>query len=72
MGYQFEIQYQPGCENKAADALSQVNSSVELITLSVPPVLQLDILAKEVQDPQLLRIIKNWSKISPAISNIHW
>ena len=38
MGYDCEIQYRPGLENRAADALSHLQSSVSLLTLIVPRV----------------------------------
>lgn len=36
MGYQFDIQYRPGLENKAANALSRVQPSMSLLALSTP------------------------------------
>lgn len=62
-GYQFEIRYKPGNENKAADALSWISSSAELLALTTPIVLQLGKLAKEVEaDLQLQEIIRDIQK----------
>ena len=55
MGYDFEIQYRPGMENRAANALSRLHSSVTLMNLIIPWVLQLDQLKKEVDEDETLQ-----------------
>lgn len=74
LGYDFEIQYRPGLDNKVADALSRmpptdrVMSPVEalsdmppivhLATLTVPAILDAEVIRKEVeQDPILSKVI---------------
>ena len=39
LGYDFEIQYRPGLENKAADDLSRRGEEPQLVALSVPLVM---------------------------------
>lgn len=50
MGYDFIIQYRPGKENSAADALSRVGDSISLCVLSIPQWLQLEDLKKQVME----------------------
>ncbi|MCI06562.1 RNA-directed DNA polymerase (Reverse transcriptase) [Trifolium medium] len=59
LGYQFEVKYKPGLENKAADALSRCHGDVELQTLvSYPTWLGGKILLAEVaQDPYIKDLI---------------
>lgn len=42
MGYHFDIQYRPGLENKAADALSRIQPALHCLALTTPRVLQLE------------------------------
>ncbi|KAF7828587.1 Retrotransposable element Tf2 [Senna tora] len=59
MGYSFEIQYKPGVENKAADALSRRGETLELKAFSVWKFDEFDEWEKEVQeDPQLTAIVQ--------------
>ena len=56
-GYNFEIQFQPGLENKAADALSRIPISMELATLMVPSRLDTSLVNSQVKvDPHLTKI----------------
>ena len=50
MGYHFDIQYKPGKENTAADALSRLPTEVTLATISVPFVLDFGELEEQVVD----------------------
>lgn len=52
MGFDFEIQYRPGCENKAADALSR---QFHFMAFSVLSSSTLDDLSTEVQQDDQLR-----------------
>lgn len=63
LGFDVEIVYKPGLENRAADALSRIVDGHELFAVSVAQVLQLEELASEVdKDPELQRIIAEWKK----------
>ena len=42
LGFDFEIQYKPGLENKAADTLSRKVFGPEVLALSVPIALQME------------------------------
>ena len=49
MGYDFEIQYRPGKDNSAADALSRRADSVEYKAVSLPSVCQWEELLKDLE-----------------------
>lgn len=58
-GFDFEIQYKPGLDNKATYALSRKGTEVELFTLTLPAAIQLEEIGTKVdQDPELQQIIK--------------
>ncbi|XP_048627868.1 uncharacterized protein LOC125596911 [Brassica napus] len=57
LGFDFEIQYKPGLENKAADALSRREWGPELLALTIPTSIQLEELSELVdRDPEMLAI----------------
>ncbi|KAA0067036.1 transposon Tf2-1 polyprotein isoform X1 [Cucumis melo var. makuwa] len=59
LGYSFDVVYQPGLENKAADALSRIPPNVHLNQLTTPALLDLAIIREEVnRDPRLHKIIR--------------
>ncbi|KAL0549554.1 hypothetical protein IC582_014039 [Cucumis melo] len=55
LGYDFEIMYQPGLQNKAADALSRVENSPELNTMSTSGIVDMEIVTKEVEKDEELQ-----------------
>ncbi|KAA0037156.1 hypothetical protein IC582_013488 [Cucumis melo] len=58
VGYSFEVVYKPSLENKAADALSRVPSSVYLNQLTAPALIDLKIIKEEVEkDEQFKEIL---------------
>lgn len=58
LGYDFEIQYKSGLENKAVDALSRMPPNPHLTVMTVPALLDVELLKAEVQaDPALLKIL---------------
>lgn len=63
LGYDFDIIYKPGLENKAVDALSRRNSDISLAVLSVPTLISLPDLTAHVRaDPFLAKIIQELSE----------
>lgn len=58
LGFDIDIHYKPGLENKAADALSRKSPVAELFALSVPVSIQLEEVGAEVErDEALSKII---------------
>lgn len=58
LGFDFDIQYRPGLENKTADAFSRRGVVTELHVLSVSTVVQLEEICKEVdRDEELQKLI---------------
>ena len=55
LGYSFEVQYKPGLENKAADALSRVPPAVQFSSLTAPALIDLLVVKKEVEEDTRLR-----------------
>jgi len=73
MGYQFDIQYRSGWENRAADALSRINHSAGLFAITVPKVIQLEQLAKEVEaDGDLQKLIQAIQRDPSAKPDYQW
>ena len=55
MGYDYEIEYRPGQENKAADALSKLHGELSAVTY---------------QQPTWLEEIRNEARHDPKLSSI--
>src|SRR5690606_21437427 len=59
LGFDFDIVYKPGLDNKAADALSRRTGVRELFAVSVTTALQLEEIASEVdKDQELIKIME--------------
>lgn len=58
LGFDFDIEYKPRLENNATDALSRIELTTALVTLSLPCVLQRDELRKAVdENPELGQVL---------------
>lgn len=69
MGFDFEIQYKSRLENKAVDALSRINHGPELQALSVPLVLNFEVLSSQaLQDEKLRKICETLQVNSKAVA----
>lgn len=59
LGFDFTIQYRPGLDNKAADALSQKECTLELAAVTGPMAIQLEEISEEVdKDAGLQTLIR--------------
>lgn len=58
LGFDFDIHYKPGLENKAADALSRKHVMPELFALSLSSAIQLEEICSEVEKDDKLRALK--------------
>ena len=59
LGYSLEVAYQPGLENKVADALSRISPAVQLNQITTPAMIDVEIIKEETrQDPALQEIIR--------------
>ncbi|TYK18776.1 Retrovirus-related Pol polyprotein from transposon 297 family [Cucumis melo var. makuwa] len=67
LGYDFEILYQPGLQNKAADALSRMDHSIELKAMSTAGIVGMEIVTKEVEKDEELQLITQQLQTDPAL-----
>ncbi|KAA0043865.1 ty3-gypsy retrotransposon protein [Cucumis melo var. makuwa] len=59
LGYSFEVVYQPGLENKAADTLSRISPTVHLNQLTAPAIIDVEVIKEEVRrDTGLQEIVR--------------
>ncbi|KAA0037919.1 ty3-gypsy retrotransposon protein [Cucumis melo var. makuwa] len=57
MGFDFEIFYRAGPENKVADALSRVPNEAQLNVIAIPSILDVKVVGREVQEDDKLKKI---------------
>lgn len=68
LGYDFDILYQLGLNNKAAGALPRLPHKVELMSLIALPLVDMEVLLQEVQeDEELKKLIETLEKESASI-----
>ena len=72
MGYQFNIQYRPGLENKAADGLSRISQPTSLLAMTVPHVLQMERLLQEVAADDRLQAVIRQLQANPTSQPNFW
>ncbi|KAA0038326.1 Exosome complex component CSL4 [Cucumis melo var. makuwa] len=73
LGYDFEILYQPGLQNKAVDALSRMESCPRLNTLSTPRIVDLEVVLKEVEeDDELQKLIEDLKENPKEENKCQW
>ncbi|KAA0054256.1 putative retroelement pol polyprotein [Cucumis melo var. makuwa] len=65
MGFDFEIFYRAGLENKVADALSRILIEAQLNVISVPSILDIAVIEKEVQEDAKLKAIFDQLVVDP-------
>lgn len=65
LGFDFDIHYKPGLENKAADALSRQGTALSLMAVTVPQALLLDEVAEQMaRDEKLGAILENLQRVT--------
>ncbi|KAA0067145.1 transposon Tf2-1 polyprotein isoform X1 [Cucumis melo var. makuwa] len=72
LGYDFEILYQPGLLNKAADALSRVDTRVELNALTTSGIVDMNTVSEVENDEELQRIIEKLKKEPEDGGKFEW
>lgn len=67
IGFDFEIEYKPGLENKAVNALSRIDVTATIMAMSVPCAMQLSEVRKAVEeDAEFGAIVTSIRKGKPA------
>ena len=75
LGYEFDIEYKVGSENKVADGLSRIDHSVEgeagllLLAMTVPVTLQLQDLYREIEENGEIQGISNKLQTGQTVKN---
>ena len=73
LGYDFEILYQPGHQNKAANALSRIEQPLELKTMTTTGIVNMELVDEEVQqDDELKKIIEELKQKKDETSKYRW
>ena len=73
LGYYFEILYQPRLQNKAANALSQIEQPLEVRSMCTTGIVNMEVIEKEVKlDEDLKRIIEELKKNPDESSKFQW
>ncbi|KAA0041916.1 transposon Tf2-1 polyprotein isoform X1 [Cucumis melo var. makuwa] len=73
LGYDFEILYQPGLQNKAVDALSKVENLPELNKMSTSGIVDMEIVTKEVEkDEELQQLTQKLQSDHPPEGKYSW
>ncbi|KAL0544414.1 hypothetical protein IC582_019529 [Cucumis melo] len=67
LGYDFEILYQPGLQNKAADALSRMDHQLELKAMSTVGTVDMETVTKEVAKDEELQLIAQQLQTDPSL-----
>ncbi|KAL0556583.1 hypothetical protein IC582_005097 [Cucumis melo] len=57
LGYSFDVVYQPGLENKAADALSRIPPTVQLNQITAPALIDVETIKEEVRHPYTAKVV---------------
>lgn len=73
LGYDFEVLYQLGLQNKATDSLSRVNHQAELAIMTIPGLVDVEVVLREVeQDEELSEIIETLKSDPEGRANFQW
>lgn len=71
MGYEFDIEYKVGSENRVADGLSRIvnYSSLELLALTIPKALQIEDLYKEIDESDEMKLMISEKTVDVEVEN---
>ncbi|KAL0549151.1 hypothetical protein IC582_013632 [Cucumis melo] len=73
LGYDFEILYQPGLQNKTVDALSRKDTTLELQTMTTTGIVDMETVAKEVEKvAELHKIVEQLQRNPPIEGKYKW